>query len=60
MELPNDLVLFDAADGVARIRTMAEQMGRERTAFRETSHTADFAEGTRAFVEKRRAKFAGR
>ena len=40
--------------------TMAEQMGRERTAFRETSHTADFAEGTRAFVEKRRAKFAGR
>ena len=51
MELPNDLVLFDADDGV---------VGRERTAFRETSHTADFAEGTRAFVEKRRAKFAGR
>ena len=35
MESPNDLVLFDAVDGVARLRTMAEQMGRERTAFRE-------------------------
>ena len=51
MESPNDLVLFDAVDGV---------VGRERTTFRETSRTAHFAQGTCAFAEKRRAKFAGR
>ena len=40
-------------------RTMEEQMALERTAFRESSLTADFKEGTLAFVGKRRAKFTG-
>ena len=34
-------------------------MALERTAFRESSLTADFKEGTLAFVGKRRAKFTG-
>ena len=40
-------------------RTMEEQMSLERTAFRESTFTADFKEGTLAFVGKRRARFTG-
>lgn len=40
-------------------RTMREQLARERTAFRESTATAGFAEGTRAFLEKRRPRFSG-
>jgi 2-(1,2-epoxy-1,2-dihydrophenyl)acetyl-CoA isomerase len=40
-------------------RTMEQQMAFERTAFRESTLTADFKEGTLAFVGKRRAKFTG-
>ena len=39
--------------------TLKEQMARERTAFRESTASADFAEGTRAFLEKRRPRFTG-
>lgn len=40
-------------------RTMEEQMAMERIAFKEMTCTADFKEGTLAFLGKRRAKFTG-
>jgi 2-(1,2-epoxy-1,2-dihydrophenyl)acetyl-CoA isomerase len=40
-------------------RTMEQQMGSERMAFREICGTADFKEGTLAFVTKRRPNFTG-
>jgi 2-(1,2-epoxy-1,2-dihydrophenyl)acetyl-CoA isomerase len=40
-------------------RTMQAQMDAEREAFCETAHTADFAEGIAAFLDKRRPDFKG-
>jgi 2-(1,2-epoxy-1,2-dihydrophenyl)acetyl-CoA isomerase len=54
------LALIKQALDASADNTLAAQLDLERDLQREAGHTADYAEGARAFMEKRPAVFAGK